>query len=529
MREFLVLLKKEIKLVFSIDKIKKNRPIKNILYLFLGIYILISLVFSSSLYSKIAFDYLTKFNLEIYLIIMFSILSVFSIFMFTLHSAKSKLFNSNDNDLLFSLPIKSKIILFSRFISIYLYNLIFSFVIMLPASIIYIINVNTSFLFIFYLIIIILLIPLIPCIIASLFGFVIAVLTSRFKSKNIFEIILSFVLVFSIYIFIYNIQKVLDVFIKNPTVIENILKYFLYNIYLMIDIISKTDFLSFLKYILINGVFLVVFIYFMDIYFKKIIFKLSEDVTKTDYKFKNLKKNTILLSLFKKDLKRYISSPIYVLNTGFGIVMILFLSISTIFIEKEKILSLMGFENINVSIFQLIFILILFISFLSNTTSSTISIEGKNFWILKSLPIEYKSMFLSKILLNLLIIIPIVFISIIIFGFTLNLSIIEVLLLLLFTTLFALVSSLFGLIINLKFPKMDAINDIQIVKQSLSVLITVIVPIFSIMFLSSIYMYYLTSINFNIILLIIFIIFVCFLIIELLILKRYGYKRIKEI
>jgi len=267
----------------------------------------------------------------------------------------------------------------------------------------------------------------------------------------------------------------------------------------------------------------------MDIYFKKIIFKLSEDVTKTDYKFKNLKKNTILLSLFKKDLKRYISSPIYVLNTGFGIVMILFLSISTIFIEKEKILSLMGFENINVSIFQLIFILILFISFLSNTTSSTISIEGKNFWILKSLPVEYKSMLLSKILLNLLIIIPIVFISIIIFGFTLNLSIIEVLLLLLFTTLFALVSSLFGLIINLKFPKMDAINDIQIVKQSLSVLITVIVPIFSIMFLSSIYMYYLTSINFNIILLIIFIIFVCFLILEFLILKRYGYKRIKEI
>ena len=43
---------------------------------------------------------------------------------------------------------------------------------------------------------------------------------------------------------------------------------------------------------------------------------------------------------------------------------------------------------------------------LTCTTGSSISIEGKNLWILKSSPLEVKDIFISKIAVNIILLVP---------------------------------------------------------------------------------------------------------------------------
>ena len=120
-----------------------------------------------------------------------------------------------------------------------------------------------------------------------------------------------------------------------------------------------------------------------------------------------------------------------------------------------------------------IFILISFTAFMTSITNSVISLEGKNINILKSLPIKVKTILMSKIFASLTITtIPIIIGEIILF-IRFRLSIIEMLLLLIFSIIIPLISHFIGLIINLKYPKLDYENSSEVVKQSTSSFLSV--------------------------------------------------------
>ena len=110
---------------------------------------------------------------------------------------------------------------------------------------------------------------------------------------------------------------------------------------------------------------------------------------------------------------------------------------------------------------------------MTSITNSVISLEGKNINILKSLPIKVKTILMSKIFASLTITtIPIIIGEIILF-IRFRLSIIEMLLLLIFSIIIPLISHFIGLIINLKYPKLDYENSSEVVKQSTSSFLSV--------------------------------------------------------
>jgi ABC-2 type transport system permease protein len=172
---------------------------------------------------------------------------------------------------------------------------------------------------------------------------------------------------------------------------------------------------------------------------------------------------------------------------------------------------------------------VMLITFFTNTTSSSISIEGRNFWIMKTLPIHSRDIFNGKMKLNLVLILPVAYLSLIIFYFTLGLTIIQLITLLILTLLAALVAVQFGLLINLKFPKMDAVNDTVVVKQSISSMISIMVPLVTIMVLSSIYAGLKDVIDFNILLGIVVIILIILNFIEHHLLSTWGENRFRKI
>ena len=102
-----------------------------------------------------------------------------------------------------------------------------------------------------------------------------------------------------------------------------------------------------------------------------------------------------------------------------------------------------------------------------------ISLEGKSFNILKSLPLKPYKIVKSKVLTAILIMLPCILVGDMIIFIRFNFDLLSIFLILLASILFPLTAETMGIIINLKYPRMDAKNDTEVVKQSISSSISV--------------------------------------------------------
>ena len=191
-----------------------------------------------------------------------------------------------------------------------------------------------------------------------------------------------------------------------------------------------------------------------------------------------IKSRSKTVSLIRKELNTFFKTPVFIVNAGFSIVLFIIVVIglcikyNDVFDLLKSIMPLKVLDSY-LSIF--IFILISFTAFMTSITNSVISLEGKNINILKSLPINTKTILMSKVYAALSITtIPLIIGDIILF-IRFKLSIIEMILLLAFSILIPLLSHFIGLIMNLKYPKLDFENSSEVVKQSTSSFLSVMI------------------------------------------------------
>src|SRR5690606_3019406 len=144
--------------------------------------------------------------------------------------------------------------------------------------------------------------------------------------------------------------------------------------------------------------------------------KLSLKINKTTVKRRintnktiNVQTQPILKTLIKKEMNKFFSIPLYMINVGFGLVILLLGSFASIFFKDIVI------ETLNAIGFDVLLILAGAMGFMVTLTYSpavSLSLEGKNLWILKSLPIKPSEIMLSKVLFNILLVVPISLVSI---------------------------------------------------------------------------------------------------------------------
>ena len=158
------------------------------------------------------------------------------------------------------------------------------------------------------------------------------------------------------------------------------------------------------------------------------------------------------------------------LNSCLGLLLILILSILLIFFDIDNIENIPINSNTLINYLPLVF---LFLILLSSTTSSSISIEGNNFYILKMLPIKFREVWLSKVLCNFLLIVTFCLVSLGIFNLSLDISFKTNLLTILIIICSGLFISIYGLVINLLFPVLSWKSEIKVIKQSAASFITI--------------------------------------------------------
>ena len=124
-----------------------------------------------------------------------------------IYKSQGILFECKDNDLLFSLPIKRSQILFVRIFKLILFQYIYNLMFLLPAFVIYIYFEHPSISFYIISFIMTILIPIIPTVISSILGYLVKLVSSKFKSKKIIQTILSSIIFMGIFFLSFNLNN----------------------------------------------------------------------------------------------------------------------------------------------------------------------------------------------------------------------------------------------------------------------------------------------------------------------------------
>ena len=120
---------------------------------------------------------------------------------------------------------------------------------------------------------------------------------------------------------------------------------------------------------------------------------------------------------------------------------------------------------------------------MGTTTSSSLSLEGKNMWILQTLPVPPITVFNSKIGVSLTTTVPAVLVSGILFIISGYLDIAGALFVFITPIAFAVFMSNFGLLLNYYNLNLEWKNEITVIKQSMPTMVTVFVGMLGIMIL----------------------------------------------
>ncbi len=120
----------------------------------------------------------------------------------------------------------------------------------------------------------------------------------------------------------------------------------------------------------------------------------------------------------------------------------------------------------------------LFLSFslsMMSTTSASVSLEGRNVWLLQSLPLPTKTILNAKGAVDLTIKLPCVVVAATLFTIGLKLDITAFLTFLVVPSVYSLFSSQVGLMMDVRKPNYAWTNEAQVVKQGMSVLFTMLI------------------------------------------------------
>ena len=540
MKKLLSLLKATMSQDMSLFRIKarnESRARKIVLPIVLALLVMFSVgSYVAILAEELAPSHLTYIVLTIFIMVT-SLLTIIE----GVYKSQGILFEARDNELLFSLPITQSKIFFIRIFKLITFQFLYNSLFMLPAIIVYAIYEKTNVSFYLISTVMLVLLPIIPTILGCIFGYIIKGLSAKFKARNIMQVLFTSLILLGIFYVSFNMQGMVANIVQNANSIQEIITKIYYPAGLYINLIQNFNILDLVTLLAINIVPAFVFVYVASIFYFKINSKLGEKgngnkkvgVAKTTEKTYRVR--TQLSGLIHKEMKRFFSSPVFMVNAGFGMVLMIAVTFALSINFDGMINSMLQGKEIEIPITEIKAIIpkifygfVVFISCMTSITSSMISLEGKSFNITKSLPVKPEKILLAKVLTSNIISTPVILVCDVIFFIVFKVAIMDMIFILLASILMPIFTALVGILMNLKYPKMDATSDTEVVKQSMSSGLSVFIGMFVGM-LSIVIMIIGSKIDLNLFIILELVIFSVIVFILWKTLKKYGTKRWKEI
>ncbi len=476
MNNTILLIKAQLINSLGINKFKKGSTIKDKVKfgLFAALIVFVGLLIFAQMtaYAWVAADYLVKINAMNVLIIVGSLLSTMVCLFMSIYKASGYLFAFKDFDLLMSLPISKRSILTSKLFMIVVTNAGLSLIIGFPFLMIYGIRTSVSAVFYLLALLSLIIVSLVPVVIGAVISLLLGRVSSKSKYTNLILTLGSFVVFGALMIGMFSINSLTT---NNISQIVDILKSvtsIYYPFGLFIDILENLNIVSLAVFGVISIIIYMLFVFVFSRSFSSINTKMQEKYKASNYKMTELKVQTKAVALFKKELGFFFSSYIYVFNMGFGVIMMVISTIMFI-VSKSEITKVFSVIPMNISMSILVTLIMSLSTSLCCTTAPSISLEGKNIWIIKTMPINVIDIFKGKMWVNIVVTAPIMIICTTILSIIFKFTFLEYILAVAIGCGYSVLIALIGLIINLHFPKMEWNTQVTVVKQSASVAIAV--------------------------------------------------------
>lgn len=398
-----------------------------------------------------------------------TVLSSLLIFIFGMFKAGSIIFRKGGYDVLCALPVSKRAVVISRLARMYVEDVLIALAVLLPGTVVYIWMAEPGPYFLPTVILGVWFVPMLPLSGAVLIGALIAGLSSRMRHKSLAGTALSVLTVMAI---LYGSMRISAAGDISPEMLRELTAYVtaalakLYPPGVWLGCAGARG--DLLQGMLFAGVSLGIFATVsagVTFFFHQICRRLFSNSARHDYKMGALKENSLLTSLCRREFRRYFSSSVYVTNTIIGPIMGCVFSGVLLAMGPEVLTQALP---VPINMNALIPFLFAGIFCMMTTTATSVSMEGKCWWIAKSLPLSVKNILDAKILMNLLLFLPFYLLAETLLVLALKPGAGELLWLILIPAAFLLFSCVYGITVNLHFPVLNWENEVSVVKQSAS-------------------------------------------------------------
>lgn len=469
MKNTVILVKNQVINLLNIGNGEKNKK-ETLIYTSLSLFSVFMLV---CLYNFFSIKSIIEIGLYKYAVSYGVSISFFFVVLATIFRSNSIFFYNKDFEMLSSFPVKKSEIIASKFFLLYLIDLIICESVLLPDVILLLLKQYISIeLFLIFLVASII-IPIIPMCVASGLAILIEILGSLCKRKNIVNITLSFLLFMGYFIVILINRE------AKYSALEKIIENKLIKIFPFAKLfyIGESLQIRLVIFLFISvAIFSLYFTFSMKNYDKIHLFLNRSFQGKRDANL-TIKIKTPFRALFEKELRRYLGSSSYVINTSLGIMILCFVSCGCIIFGISNIENLLGISSLEPILTQYGSLFIASFLIMSCTTSSSISLEGNNLWILQSSPVSTRKIINSKIAVNVLIHFVGYVLAVMMILLKTKLNLLQMSFVLIVPICYSLFISVVGLYLNMRYMKLKWNDEISVVKHSTAAILTNLIAI----------------------------------------------------
>lgn len=384
------------------------------------------------------------------------------------------LYHAKDNDLLLSLPVPPSRILLVRLVGVASMSLLYSAMVSVPTAVVRFLSAPVTPAGVVCDILLIPAITILVTVISCALGWVVAWLSSRFKNKSWLTVIFALVFMGAYYYFCSNSFNVIQKLITEADSVGRVMRTWLAPFYLL-GRAGEGHILSMLLFILLTAAFFALTWFILSRTFLRIVTK-RDGTAKKVYAEKTVKAVGFRKALLRKELRRFTSSPTYMLNAGLGC---LFMPLGAVLLLikagdiQSFIHDFVAAEPMLAQFLPVIGTMIVCaIASMNVITGPSVSLEGKNIWLAQSLPVAPWEILRSKLQLHRVLTIPPALFCGLALAVVLEQDFPAVIMMLGTICGYVLLSSAVGLVMNLKNPNLTWTNETVPVKQSFSVFIT---------------------------------------------------------
>lgn len=396
--------------------------------------------------------------------------------LYTVFAVQGIVFGGKDNDLMLSLPVSPFSLALARVAALYLENLVFSLFVMLPAGIVYLyfggpggagfalrLLVATPFL------------AILPTQLSLLMGFILSLLSSKLRRKALLSNLLYGLFLVLVFIGVLQMNRLVTELALQAGAVAAAFQGWGAPLRLFQQGTSGGQWPALAGFCVLCILPFLAVVWLLGRYYQKIVTNLTTHRTRSDYRLGQLSGSGPLRALMKKEARKYFSTPLYLFNTGLGLLLLV----------GGGVFALVRREALTAVLYQLeavgerppiLPLLALGLGFLLATvavTACSISLEGKYLWILKEAPVSAEIIFGAKVSFQMLLSAPCLLVGITCLALTFSLSVVQWGLLLLLGFSFGGLIAFWGLWLNLCLPRLDAHSEAYVIKQSASAMLAV--------------------------------------------------------